>query len=109
MRQSWRKFVVVSFMVWVVLDLAVPNLCSAEELILPDGTGSVASVVTNANPLPHQQAPTGEEDCFCCCSHITPSTAPALVVLETTRPEWPPFRVEAPEDHSFSLYHPPRS
>lgn len=111
MRQDWRKLVAITFLVWVLADLLVPGVCNAEAVNAPDGIASAASVtaVTNSGPSPQRSAPTAEEDCFCCCSHVSPATVPAVVTLENTRRDWPPLQVEAPRELSFSLYHPPRS
>ncbi len=110
MRQSWRKLVAITFLAWVLADLLVPGVCRAEAVSLPDGSAPAVSVTAVTDAGSSQQSSTpSQEDCFCCCSHVTPSAMPAAVALETTRPEWPPSRVEAPEDLSFSFYHPPRS
>lgn len=111
MRQSWRKLVVITFLVWVLADLLVPGICNAEVVNLPDGGGPAASVtaVANSGTSSQRPAPAAEEDCFCCCSHVTPATVPAVVTLENTHQDWPPLQVGAPRELSFSLYHPPRS
>jgi len=111
MRQDWRKLVAITFLVWVLADLLVPGVCKAEAVGLPDGTAPAASVNAAANTGSSEQSPTqsAEEDCFCCCSHVSPATVPAVVTLENTRQDWPPLQVEAPRELSFSLYHPPRS
>lgn len=111
MRQSWRKLVAITFITWVLVDLLVPGVCNAEAVSVPNGIASAASVtaVANSEPTPQRSAPTAEEDCFCCCSHVSPTTVPAVVTLENTHQDWPPIQVGAPRELSFSLYHPPRS
>lgn len=110
MRQSWRKFVVIAFFAWVLVDLTIPSICSAEEFNPPlSGATSAVAAVTPDSPSQQQSSPAAEDDCFCCCSHISPSTSPALVTLEVATPDWPPATIEHPRDFSFSLYHPPRS
>ncbi len=111
MRQSWHKFVAITFLVWVLADLLVPGVCNAEAVTLPDGVAPAASVTAVGKAGPSQQppAPTVEEDCFCCCSHVSPTSIPAIVTFENAQQEWPLLRVEAPKDLVFSFYHPPRS
>lgn len=111
MSQSWRKLVAITFLVWVLADLLVPGVCKAETVTLPDGSAPAASVTSVASPGSSQQAtaPAGEEDCFCCCSHVSPASAPAIVTFAITPQVLSPLQVEAPRDLAFSLYHPPRS
>src|SRR5678815_1159224 len=115
--ERWRSGVALVILVWALFDLTVPGLCTTEEEVLPTGVtsrGYVPPSVTGQTPRVQSAAavPTDqnslENDCWCCCSHITPTPHFQMSVISSftyeeapvfDRPSlgWPPL-----------LYHPPR-
>jgi hypothetical protein len=112
MTQRWRKFVAITFLLWALTDLLVPGVCKAETPTLQaeSSVASVTSVSSAKSSSEHESAPlSNDEDCFCCCSHVTPAQIPAVVALQKTHQDRTPVAVESPKDFAFAFYHPPRS
>ena len=103
-----RKFVALVVLVWALFDLTVPGVCQTD---FPDFRSSQPISVSAQSSVSHQQQSqtAAEDDCFCCCSHVAPTTPVTMTGLAIAVAEWPPFLVEQPRASSSSLYHPPRS
>lgn len=124
-----RRVVTLALLLWAFGDLAVPGWCQtdagaetplavslAASRSLHDHADGVCRVETQS----HDSAPrvdaaqpssqeTGEEDCWCCCSHITPAGNSALVnvdLVDRTVDAAPPRLAGGVTP---LLYHPPRA
>ena len=74
------RLVAIFFLLWTLTDLSVPQLCLADfdapatlAGASKDQTDLHASSQPNGNGpanIPFQQ----DDDCFCCCSHVLPSS-----------------------------------
>jgi hypothetical protein len=108
MHSGVRKFVALFVLVWALGDLSVPGLCRTD---LPDfGTAQPVSVSAPASASHQQQYQSSlEDDCFCCCSHVAPTSPAALSEVAIAVADWPAYVTEMPREFSSSLYHPPRS
>jgi hypothetical protein len=115
----WQKLVVLPILLWALLDLSVPGLCSDEYLLPSTQTSQdlsagerVNSQVISALASPDSTPSTSntiEEDCWCCCSHIVPARPANLVTLATLNLEAPPAPENPSQGWSLPLYHPPRA
>ena len=107
-QNGWRKYFVLFFLVWALVDMAVPNLCRAEGLGLPEPTTALATSAVHSQNGATPAQPQYEEDCFCCCFHISPSCP----VLLGVPPSSASLKVAKPVAHrfelTFSIPHPPR-
>jgi hypothetical protein len=102
------RFVALLLLLWTAVDLSIPSICRGEDPGSNMGQG--ASVVqrqdTDLSQPPGFQ---DDDDCFCCCSHIVPSShfmadAEAHAVSSTA------VLCESQIDqYPRSLFHPPRS
>ena len=108
MHLTLRKFVAVFVLIWALGDLSVPGLCQTD---LADFGGLQPTSVSAQRNASHQQQSqtSGEDDCFCCCSHVAPATPVALSEGAIALADWPEYVIEKPREFSSSLYHPPRS
>lgn len=109
MHLTLRKFVAVFVLIWALGDLSVPGLCQTD---LPDfGAPQATSVSAQSSVSNHEQQSQSsvEDDCFCCCTHIAPSSPVVLSTLPIALADWPVYVTERPREFSASLYHPPRS
>jgi hypothetical protein len=108
MRSGLRKFVAAFVLVWALGDLSVPGFCKTD---IPDfGVPQSSSVSVQSSVFHQQQSQSSvEDDCFCCCAHITPSSPVVLSTIAIAIADWPAYVVEKPREFSSSLYHPPRS
>ena len=111
-QRSWRWYVSVVLLVLAFADLTVPGLCRSESGLvqLPKtATTHLSARILAQAPGSSSITMDGADDCWCCCSHIRPSThfqlktQPAVGGIETVY-----FR-GAPQDFTSDLYHPPRS
>lgn len=109
MFRRWHRFVALFILLWAVVDMTVPSLCESDGgflLPVPQQQSSV-SVDTDRGSQP--ATPAQEDDCFCCCSHISPTphfefkavafseeytaAAPGLQLLEFAEAHYHPPRV----------------
>ena len=121
-QNGWRKGLAIAMLLWAMLDLAVPGFCSEGEAA-SDTHGLPASVLVTEGPCYHPAPETasiesshpsdprqgGDDDCWCCCSHIAPADVATLAELAILGPEELPSHFSAPKDWAPFLYHPPRS
>lgn len=115
------RVIAIFFLLFTVVDLATPHLC-AEEMGLQSvafamAIGSTAEITINAarseassdshrneSPVPIQ----GNEDCFCCCSHILPSKSFVVAGILLEPFDIDPLRAFLPTGSPDRHYHPPR-
>ena len=119
---TWRTFFASLLLLWAFADLSVPGLCKSdndgangpqqESMSVRTGQSPrlVASSVTAfSNPGQQQSAPDrNDEDCFCCCVHVAPSTHFRLPELVNVAPELAMYSFHQVTASTPSLYHPPR-
>jgi hypothetical protein len=122
-RQRLARAIALLFLIYTAIDLAAPELCKGEGSAVCPGVqivgtrrveaASMGAVIECSGDL-NQKEPAensqGDEDCFCCCTHVIPevvtasleasdvaSLAGAHKKLSLTSPAIPP------------AFHPPRS
>lgn len=102
------RFIALALLLWTAVDLSIPSICRAEDSSwnLGQNTGIAQRHEGQVSQAPGFQ---GDDDCFCCCSHIVPSShfavnAEARVVSSTTVP-----RSHQIDQDPRSLFHPPKS
>ena len=119
----FARFIVILFLAYAGVDIANPQLCNdefapptvllasnlerrAEEL----STGLSINDAQKSEQREQPSAPHGEDDCFCCCTHVLPAV--------TTQPNGASDVISqgltlAPQSvtsaHLMALYHPPRT
>jgi hypothetical protein len=111
----WRQRVAVLFIVFAFADISVPGLCPSDTisgLPTPTFTNSQPGAQISSSPaIPDPVQPeSGDEDCFCCSTHISPvfgfSLERQLAVVSILEPmpqnDLSPGIVVPP-------YHPPRA
>ena len=107
-QNGWRKYFVLFFLAWALVDMAVPSLCRAEGPGLPGPTTALATSALHSQNGTIPAQPQDDDDCFCCCAHIYPSSPVLLAVAPLSLN----LEAEAPVAHGFDLAslipHPPR-
>lgn len=107
-RRTWKKQVAMLLLLWVAVDLFVPGICHTEEM-----ESSLAQVAVTVS-LPGAGGDHGtrldyEDDCFWCCSHITPSPHFELNDVESLSSASVVVSLGLPPGSVESIPHPPRS
>ena len=136
MRPDWHTSFIVHrnlqcgialfFVLFTVLDILSPHLCSEDLGGLTDSPARAAnaSAVDEATPSdeaklsiandasqptqPAVPSSTDEEDCFCCCSHVLPGLSFSIAVLHFRSPEADLQQDLLRTPALRALYHPPR-
>lgn len=95
-------------LLWAAMDLFVPGICHGEEM-----ESSVVQVAITVL-LPGTSSDHGirldyEDDCFCCCSHITPSPRSKLNDVFDLSPANLALSLGLPLQFAKTIPHPPRS
>jgi hypothetical protein len=85
---AWKRILVVAMLTWAMLDLLVPGLCAGEATPIAGDGGACGlaaelaacsadeaglQVTAASRSSDGDSGITGEDDCWCCCSHISPS------------------------------------
>lgn len=124
MRARVIRAIAILFLVYTALDLSMPQLC-CEEMGIPTIAETAASAEDNSvdstrlsdaalsandyeESLPSER-PHSDEDCFCCCAHVLPGSAVAVVAapeLTTSLAAQQDICLLSPQLQS--PYHPPR-
>lgn len=107
-RRKWQRPVVMLLLVWVAVDLFVLGVCHTEEMKSP----VVQAAITVSLPgtgNDHGTRLDYEDDCFCCCSHITPSPYFELNDAESLSPANVAISLGLPLGSVETIPHPPRS
>lgn len=108
MFRRWHRVAAISILLWAVVDMSVPSLCEADGGFIPSSSPQHASVSVDGDKN-SQPTPVQEDDCFCCCAHISPTRHfefAAVGLSEQFVPVTPEQRLlEFAESH----YHPPRA
>jgi hypothetical protein len=79
-----RKMVAKAMLLYALFCFAAPDSCRGDDAIsTPLGsTGPVQEqVLITDNTAPSPSQALGQDDCFCCCSHIVPSFAKVESVM----------------------------
>lgn len=102
------RFVALVLLLWTAVDLSIPSICRAEDPASNMGQG-VSFMQRHDPQLSQTPGFQDDDDCFCCCSHIVPSShftanAETHAVSSTTV-----LRESQIDQYPLSLFHPPRS
>lgn len=118
------RVIAILFLVYTGLDLSMPQLCR-EEMGNRTMAQTAASTEDNSvdatrpfsaalgtedyeENLP-SEPPHSEEDCFCCCAHVLPGSAAALVAAPELATSFAPRQDSGLLSPPLkSPYHPPR-
>ena len=104
----WQRIAALFILLWAVVDMSVPSLCQADSDFLPVPQQQSATLSVDQNRDSQPAFPSNDDDCFCCCSHVSPTPHFELSVIasrqETVAPDPVIHRLEYTEPH----YHPPR-
>lgn len=115
---TWRKIVAGFILIWALLDMSVPGVCQSDDLesspvsaleIQP--AAPTPFIIQAYSSIPDDSSPnhSGPEDCFCCCSHVTPTTT-FIVPQPVFRERYStPDLTLSPLEYSPILYHPPQA
>jgi hypothetical protein len=90
------RVVAIFFLLWTLADLTVPQVCLADFDTPANGAGV-------SNGAYHQ-----DDDCFCCCSHVMPSS---FVLIERLKPLSSVEKQNdgvVPNRPTSAPFHPPR-
>jgi len=122
-RPIWQKFFAALLLVWALADLSVPGLCQSDDDGAQDAQAlsqfASASQVARGIPsgthlrmasnLGRQNAPSSQEDCFCCCAHIVPSPHFYFARIQRSAQAMTLYHFNKVTASTPPLYHPPRS
>lgn len=104
-----RKTVAIVLLLWTAIDIAVPNLCASDRALIPDAQ----LIMTSAQPSASHDSPgsrfISDDDCFCCCSHIVPTSHFVMATSLQVAPAEAEVACSRTDGLPTSLYHPPRS
>ena len=128
---DFRRIIALALLFWAFADLAVPGWCKTDESapvttatdsdssaldLKPDRDSEVCRVEKPAPAASHislAQQPSdqeqGEDDCWCCCSHITPTPHFALARVEAIMPAEEMAELHCASGIPSLQYHPPRA
>src|SRR5262245_59805930 len=75
------RFVAIFFLLWTLIDLSVPQVCTAD-FDAPAAAAAGASqdqTILEASDQSHDAGSSSvpyqpDDDCFCCCCHVLPSS-----------------------------------
>ena len=90
------RVVAIFFLLWTLADLTVPQVCMADFDAPANGAGA-------SNGAYHQ-----DDDCFCCCSHVMPSSFVLIERLKTVSPAERETDGIVPYRPIGTPFHPPR-
>lgn len=119
MTARFVRVIAILFLLYTGADLTVPQFCG-EEMGIPKFTQTIASADSssraafatsekNSREDPPSERSHSDEDCFCCCAHVLPGHATAMVAnseLKSTLAALQKIDLASPSLQS--PYHPPR-
>lgn len=124
-RDGWRSCLVILLLLWALGDLTVPDWCvtdvgsmlatsptAAPVVAGPQASATVARVAQSDSFAPSaalRLQNTGEDDCWCCCSHIAPPPQFALAHVDIQTQAVDVLALHATPGVTAFLYHPPRA
>ncbi len=108
MVRKWHKTVALFILLWAVLDLAVPSLCQAEDdfSFIPRQSSAVMS---NSSSQSQPTSGATVDDCFCCSSHVAPTSQFNLLATAVREEDPAPDPVVHLLQYAESHYRPPRA
>jgi hypothetical protein len=118
MLSRWRKLLAAFIVLWAMMDLTVPGVCQSDDLetslasaLAVMHTAAPAAGVSGVSNTPSDNNPDrpGPEDCFCCSSHIAPTSVFHVTVLYSFLAFQQPYSLGSPHDFSPFFYHPPKA
>ena len=100
----------VVLLLLVGLDLGIPSLCSAESVPAFGPPQEVGWSPISSNPSTPAAPVLGEEDCFCCCSHVKPApnvlVTAGFTLVDKSSPATPRL---TPPQRATLIFHPPKN
>jgi hypothetical protein len=115
MKQSRsHRWLAIFFVAFALADCSFSDYCCEEKRIGPLCRDSESTINTISNSdhagNEHSSAPaSGEEECFCCCTHILPGIHFDAASLEAILPEQDLTNPHLPSPPPQNTFHPPRS
>jgi hypothetical protein len=110
-RRIYRS-VAIFFLAWTVLDLSIPQFCAADANSPQSYTESdrnlAASHASAPLPGPDNSPVERDDDCFCCCSHVLPSSFNRVEILTVLACMGDLPSATAPPISLTVPFHPPR-
>ena len=103
------RAVALLILLWAVVDMSVPSLCQTDrDFQFPPFQQQTTGVVGVDRGQP-PATPDPEDDCFCCCPHISPAPHFELARFSSSE-HWEAVQSQLRLlDLPQLLYHPPRS
>jgi hypothetical protein len=119
MSATWRRFVAGFILIWALLDLSIPGVCQSDDLEstpvsaqeMKSAQQAASSTVQDYSAIPdgNPSDQSGPEDCFCCCSHVTPTSTFSMPGPILNERYSSPDLTLSPLEYSPILYHPPHA
>ncbi len=125
-KREFSRFVALLFVLYALADISVfQEYCGNEMLGIPSYAQQVqakdkkigSQTVTAISPSSYQEqmpeAPVGDEDCFCCCSHIllgfnyVNPNSPKILAAKISASDFS-LKHRQTETHLSQLYQPPK-
>jgi hypothetical protein len=106
-----KKMVAKGMLLYALLCFAAPDTCRGDDAIsTPLGsTGPVQEqVLITDNTAPSRSQALDQDDCFCCCSHIVPSSATVEFVMFEGVSASPVSMPSYSQLLADPFFHPPR-
>ena len=119
----FARFIVILFLAYAGVDITNPQLCN-DEFVPPsvllasnverraeEPSTGVSIGDSEKSEQPEQpSAPHGEDDCFCCCTHVLPGvTSHPNGASDAISPGLTLTPQSVTSAHLMALYHPPRT
>ena len=109
------RLVAIFFLLWTLIDLSVPQVCMADfdaPAPIADASSNPQILATSleshddgSSSIPLQQ----DDDCFCCCSHVLPSSSVHVERLKAVSSIEKDDDAPAPYRPVNAPFHPPRT
>ncbi len=113
------RVIAILLLVYTGADLTVPQFCSEEmglrkfaEASASTDIRTEAAFATGASEStqdPPSERTHSDEDCFCCCAHVLPGHATAMVAVPELNSGFPALKkIDVASPPLQGPYHPPR-
>lgn len=123
MRARVFRVLAILFLVYTGLDITVPQLCcgefsypgiiqvsAASDLSDYAKTFPAIDAAKNSSGDPTSGEQPQDEDCFCCCTHVLPGRAIAVIATPELKAPFASLqKISLASPPLQSPYHPPRS
>ena len=109
MNVGWRRIASLLILLWAVVDMSVPSLCQADSGFFPVPQQQSTTVSVDQNRDSQPASPSNEDDCFCCCSHVSPTPHFELSTIASRQEGVAPDPAIHLREYAEPHYHPPRA